>query len=48
VVEKFINLAYEDKRQMGVKGRNKMVIEFNRDEIVKIYLDKISGIMEVN
>jgi galacturonosyltransferase len=47
-VEKFISLPFDQKRQMGIEGRTKVVKMFNRDEIVKIYLNKISNIMENN
>lgn len=37
VMEKFINLDYEKKVEMGKAGRKKMEKEFNRDIVVKMY-----------
>lgn len=46
IVEKFINLSYEDKKNMGFKGREKIVQEFNREKVVNIYMNVIKKIME--
>ncbi len=41
VMEKFINLDYEKKVEMGKAGRKKMEREFNRDIVVKMYEKEI-------
>jgi galacturonosyltransferase len=46
-IEKFINLPYENKRQMGIDGRKKVVNEFDREKIVNIYIDTIKKNIEV-
>ena len=40
-VEKFINLSFEDKRQMGLAGRAKVEREFDRMIVIKAYKDEI-------
>ena len=40
-IEKFIQLPNNTKAQMGKKGREKIMNEFDRNKIVKIYLDII-------
>lgn len=40
-IEKFINLDYEKKKQMGVLGREKIEGEFNREIVVRAYLEEI-------
>ena len=40
-IEKFLNLSWEQRRDMGFAGRKKMEEEFNRDIVVKAYLDEI-------
>ena len=41
-IEKFLRLTYEQKKQMGVEGRKKVVREFDRQIVVKAYLDAIN------
>lgn len=43
-VEKFINLAYDNKKSMGQCARTKMEKEFDRKFVAEIYLDKISNL----
>lgn len=43
-VEKFINLSYEKKENMGKKARIKMENEFDRNIVTNIYLSEISKI----
>lgn len=43
-IEKFINLSLEEKRQMGLKAREKMEREFNRNIVVDKYVAKIQEI----
>lgn len=40
-VEKFLNLPYEEKRQMGMNGRRKMEKEFDRRIVVRAYMQEI-------
>ena len=40
-VERFLNLTDEQKKQMGVEGRKKVEREFDRQIVVKAYLDAI-------
>lgn len=40
-IEKFINLPYEQKKEMGIAGRRKMEREFDRTNVVKAYMDEI-------
>ncbi len=43
-VEKFINLPYETKRQMGIDGRKKVQQEFDRQIVVDTYVKKVNEI----
>ena len=43
-VEKFINLPYEQKKQMGEAARKKVEREFDRNQVVSAYLDTIKGL----
>lgn len=40
-VENFINMPYEDKVEMGKKGRKFVEENFNRNIVIEAYLDKI-------
>lgn len=40
-LEAFIHLPYEDKRRMGMLGREKMEQEFDREKVVQTYLQEI-------
>lgn len=40
-VEKFIMLSYEDKSDMGKRGREKVSREFDREIIIKKYCDEV-------
>ena len=40
-VEEFIQLTYEDKKMMGLAGREKTEKEFDRQIVVEAYLDEI-------
>lgn len=44
VVEKFINLPYPQKVIMGKEARNKVCREFDRQTVVKAYLDELDQI----
>lgn len=43
-VEKFINLTWQEKKQMGINARNKVEKEFNRDIVIQKYLDEVRNI----
>lgn len=43
VLEKFIQLPYEQKRLMGIMAREKMEKEFDRKEVVNAYLETIKS-----
>ncbi|MCP1126097.1 glycosyltransferase family 4 protein [Bacillus sp. 3103sda1] len=43
-IERFINLDYETKKQMGVAGRMKVEREFSRDIVVNAYMNEIEAI----
>lgn len=43
-IEKFIHLPYEQKREMGLAARKKVECEFDRNIVVKAYLDCINSI----
>ncbi len=45
-VEKFINLPYEQKKQMGLNARAKVVKEFDRQTVVNKYLEQIGIILK--
>ena len=40
--EKFLRLTYEQKKVMGISGRKKVEREFDREIVVKNYLDEIN------
>jgi galacturonosyltransferase len=43
---KFIELPYEKKAEMGIRGREKMERDFDRNIVVNAYVKKISEITE--
>lgn len=43
-VERFLALSYDQKRQMGMEARKKVEREFDRQIVVKAYLDAIAAI----
>lgn len=43
-VQKFINLPLKDKQLMGIKGRKKMIKEFNRQIVINAYIMEINEI----
>lgn len=45
-IEKFIKLPHEHKKKMGIAGRDKMVKEFSRENIVNKYIEAINKIKE--
>ena len=45
-ISKFIELPYEQKRQMGIAGRRKMEREFDRQIVIDSYMGEINQIQE--
>ena len=43
-VEKFLNLTWEERRQMGLRGRAKVEREFSREIVVQKYLNEINNV----
>lgn len=46
-IEQFLKLDYESKKQMGLAGRSKVEKEFDRNFVVKSYIDEIKKIHEM-
>jgi glycosyltransferase involved in cell wall biosynthesis len=46
-MEKFYHLPPEEKRKMGLAGRDLVTENFKRDIVTKIYLDKIKSLLAV-
>jgi len=44
-VEKFINCSYRERKKMGIFAREKMVKEFDRSIVTKIYIEEIEEIL---
>lgn len=40
-IEKFLEMSYEERRTMGLAGRRKVEREFDREIVVRAYLDEI-------
>lgn len=40
----FFNLSYEEKKTMGLKGRKKVEVEFDRNIVIEAYLEEINKI----
>ncbi len=40
-MEKFLSLSYEEMARMGINGRQKVEREFDREQIVEIYLNEL-------
>ncbi len=45
-VQRFVELPYEEKRMMGIRGRQKMEKEFDRNIVIKAYGNQINKIKE--
>ena len=43
-VERFLTMSYEQKKQMGLEGRKKVEREFDRQIVVKAYLEAINKV----
>ncbi len=46
VVEAFLSMPNEERKQMGLAGREKVEKEFSREIVVKAYLEKIKKVLE--
>lgn len=46
VIEQFLNLSYDEKKQMGLNGRQKVEKEFNRNIVIDKYLSEIRKVAE--
>lgn len=46
-VEKFVNLVYNDKKEMGQAGRRKIEKEFDRNIVIEAYLEQINELWRV-
>jgi galacturonosyltransferase len=44
ITKKFITLRYEEKKKLGLNGRKKVELEFDRDIVVQSYLTEINKI----
>lgn len=45
---KFVELPYDEKRAMGLAGRAKMEKEFDRNIVIRAYMEEIDVVMEQN
>ena len=45
-IEKFLSLSHSQKEQMGIKGRKKIISEFDRAIVVQKYIDEINRVSE--
>jgi galacturonosyltransferase len=45
-IEKFLQLTYEQKREMGLRGREKVEREFDRSIVVNIYMDIVAELQK--
>ena len=46
-IEKFLNLTYERKKQMGIEGRKKVERDFDRQTVINAYLKELEIISNV-
>ncbi len=44
-IERFLALSYEQKREMGLKGREKVAREFDRNIVVERYIDTVATLI---
>lgn len=40
-IEKFLSLKYEEKKEMGLAGRQKVELEFDRNIVINVYMKEI-------
>ena len=41
-IERFLNLSYDERRRMGLNGRQKIEKEFDRRLVVEAYIEEIN------
>lgn len=46
-MEAFIMLSMEEKKEMGIKGRDKMISMFDEERVISIYEEKIRKILKI-
>ena len=46
-IEQFLSLSWEQKKQMGIMGREKMITEFDRTIVINKYIDEINNILKM-
>jgi glycosyltransferase involved in cell wall biosynthesis len=44
-MEKYFRLSPEEKRQMGLKGREKVIASFTQEIVTGIYLNKLNALI---
>lgn len=44
-IRKFLSLSQEERKEMGLRGREKMVREFERSQVVQAYLEEIGQVI---
>lgn len=44
-ISKFLSLSQEERKEMGLRGREKMVREFERSQVVQAYLEEIRQVI---
>ena len=47
-VEKFINLTYEEKKNMGIVAREKVEKDFNRNTVINTYMEEVNKVLYKN
>ena len=45
-VGRFLETPYEERKAMGVRGREKIAAKFNRKDVVQVYLDEIARLVK--
>lgn len=45
-IERFIQLSYQNKNQMGIEGRKKIIKDFDRNIVTDAYIKEINHILE--
>ena len=43
-IEKFLELSFDKRKQMGVNARGKIEIEFDRKIVVEAYMEELKGL----
>ncbi|PEU59996.1 glycosyltransferase family 1 protein [Priestia megaterium] len=45
-IEMFLSLSHEEKKHMGISGRNKVEKEFNRNLVINAYMEEIKKVLK--